>query len=66
VRHHLHHAPGRSHAQTALHVAKHVGLGIVVASAGVLAVAGLGWVLCPKCRPAITAAVLISPIPPVP
>jgi hypothetical protein len=39
---------------------------LVYASVGVLGVASILWVLFPKARKVIAAAVLISPIPPIP
>ncbi len=39
---------------------------VVVASVAVLGVAALLWFIFPKARPAIAAAVIASPIPPVP
>jgi hypothetical protein len=39
---------------------------VVVASVAVLGVAALLWFIFPKARPAIAAAVIASPIPPIP
>jgi hypothetical protein len=39
---------------------------ILLASVAVLAIAGFLWILFPKARPGIAAAVIASPIPPIP
>ena len=46
--------------------AARVGTAVVVGSVAVLSVAGVLWVLFPSWRPEIAAAVIVSPIPPVP
>lgn len=45
---------------------KTAAVAVVGASVVVLAVAGLAWVIFPRARPWIAAAVILSPIPPVP
>lgn len=47
-------------------VVRDAAIGVAVASGAVLAVAGVAWALWPKARPAIVAAIIVSPIPPIP